>query len=33
MRFTTEMTPDELEYVIRMFMDIILSKKNHMHLD
>ena len=25
-------TPDELEYIIRMFMDI-LSQKNHMHLD
>ena len=25
-------TPDELEYIIRMLMDI-LSKKNHIHLD
>ena len=27
-----EMTPDELEYIIRMLMDI-LKKKNHMHLN
>ena len=25
-------TPDELEYIVRMLMDI-LSKKNHLHLD
>ena len=25
-------TPDELEYIIRMLMDI-LAKKNHLHLD
>ena len=32
MRLTYEMTPDELEYLIRMLMDI-LAKKNRLHLD
>ena len=32
MRFTYEMTPDEMEYIIRMIMDIM-SKKYRMHLD
>ena len=32
MRFTTEVTPDEMEYTLRMLMDI-LAKKNHIHLD
>ena len=32
MKVQYEMTPDELEYVLRMLMDI-LSKKNRMHLD
>ena len=31
MRFTTEVTPDELEYVMRMLMGIL--SKNHIHLD
>ena len=31
MRFTTEVTPDELEYTLRMLMDIL--AKNHIHLD
>ena len=32
MRLTYEMTPDELEYLVRMLMDI-LAKKNRLHLD
>ena len=32
MRVSYELTPDELEYVIRMLIDI-LEKRNHMHLD
>ena len=33
MRVSYEMTPDELEYLIRMLMDILAARKNHMHLD
>ena len=32
MRVSYELTPDELEYILRMLMDI-LNKKNHIHLD
>ena len=30
MRISYEMTPDELEYLVRMLMDI-LAKKNHIN--
>ena len=32
MRVTYEATPDEIEYTLRMLMDILV-KKNHIHLD
>ena len=32
MRISYEMTPDEMEYIVRMIMDI-LARKNHIHLD
>ena len=31
MRISYEMTPDELEYLVRMLMDIL--AKNRLHLD
>ena len=32
MRVSYEATPDEIEYLIRLIMDL-LREKNHMHLD
>ena len=32
MRFSYEMTPDEMEYLIRLIMDLMI-KKNRLHLD
>ena len=33
MTFKYEMTPDELEYIIRMLMDILEKRNYHLHLD